>query len=204
MNIKTNVSAIVAGLLLICANPIHAQDASPEKSILGGGIFIETFTGIAVIDEGPQCSTCSERYWDPSMEAGLKLGVLLRKGANTKRRFGLQLLMESGIYLLGKQPAYKANEAITGFYVHPVGVGFSGAFKFNETMGLETNLTASAGITIADNSYMGLRLNLGVKFRYKRLSVGLNGGYLLCRAIVQGSGQIASGGVTVGFKIHSW
>lgn len=148
-----------------------------KNSMNKNGFAIELLPGMAI--------TSDPAFSEPSFGGALQLGSKFYFGSNEFWKPGLAInWLRFGVY---------SNSEAEGKHIHfaMINPGFTNVFTFKENIGLEANFFIGADVNYTESdkdtrtrpTAIGFAYTAEVKFRYKKLGVGINylgsaGGYL--------------------------
>lgn len=169
--------------------PPHApRPKMSEDPLIESGFFIDFLPGFAITNYSdvytdvvynPNTGTYSEvktKYGNTEsyFKFGLRLGTKWYFGASETYRLGLQANWVE--FSLMFPPNFPEDFLIAPKLISIGNIGVTNAFKFNDNIGMEANLTTGYNIDFRPDLIdfaNGIALNPEVKFRYKMLAAGL-------------------------------
>jgi TolA-binding protein len=122
------------------------------------GFYMDVMAGVAFAS-----------YYGAGPGVGFRIGNKWYFGSNENYRIGIQAAWTKvGLYILDEELA---------IHLSPVNVGLLNLIKLSENTGIEANLTLGFNLMVFPDDeeiYMGFITNPSVKFRYKKLAMGLD------------------------------
>ena len=174
---------------VVAEQPVSRDEYVPKKRdpILNHGFFIDAVLGYAeyidrettIYDQFGNYYPNGYPYSDTvgNISISFRFGNKWYFGSNEKWRPGLQVnWLRLGIYI---DPSDPISVLIGPKTFSLLNLGYANAIKFNETMGLEANITGGLNfeIDLDDvNLNTGIMINPEVKFRMNNLAIGFDYG----------------------------
>jgi len=155
-----------------------SNNYKPEFNLFKNGLYMDAMAGVAFAMSGT----------GPGI--GYRIGNKWYFGSSNDSRFGFQVRWAKvGLYLVNDYLAV---------HLAPVNVGAISLFKLSETTAIEANLTFGFNLmmfTEDERTSFGFMTNPSIKFRYKKLAMGLD--YSISSL---GGGETSNGYVTTTYS----
>lgn len=154
--------------------PVKTEE--PEKDyLLDHGFGIDLLLGYSAYNRYTEINNIQVPSLMQNMAIGFRMSSKWYFGAGERWRPGLMAnWFRLGIHI---DPEDMVSLFIGPKTLSPLNVGMTNVFKINENMGFEANIASGYNFEInLDYGYIysGITLNPEVKFRYKKLAVGLD------------------------------
>lgn len=197
-------------LLLLASSTAFSQEKkkfSSEAILMGSGGFIDIGLGFASINYLEYTPTMSSRNWYSTCDLNFNFGLKIYPGTINKNRFGLQInFLKAGAHLFNAAQyatQFSYSYSFNGFYAGS-GVGCTFIHQLNDNHAIEVELsTTPTFFFILTSSGPSCIINAAVKYKIKKLSLGINFG---CDIIAYRSDAtyIIYANLMVGYKFCTW
>ena len=170
----TSLIVAIFGLMSISIAQNNGSDSSywSNNKIMKGGFFLDGNLGYMRMKSERYYAYEKQTYYykNEGLGVGVNIGQKIYFGQSETHRHGISISGGFDIYM--NQLDFFDHE----FVLSPLNLGFTNIFKTSSTQAIEVNLN-SGPVLSATQRRLAIKINPEVRFRMKRLTLGLGYSY---------------------------